>query len=58
MIDIEVIKDGLVEVFHKNGQLQSRENYKDDKKNGLWEYFDEDVYLLKTEVYKDGELIE
>ena len=35
----ETIKDGVVETFYKNGQLESRGNYKDGKQDGLWETF-------------------
>jgi len=40
------------------GQLYWRGNKKDGKKDGLWETFDEDGNLTKTEEYKDGELVE
>ena len=39
----ETIKDGLVEEFYDNGQLEYRGNYKD----GLWEYFDKDEELIE-----------
>jgi len=32
--------------------------YKDGKHEGLWESFDEEGNLTKTEEYKDGELVE
>ena len=35
----ETIKDGLVETFYENGQLESKSNYKDGKPDGLWEVF-------------------
>ena len=42
----EPIKDGLVETFHKNGQLETKGNYKNGEPDGLWEYFDEDGNLI------------
>ena len=51
MIKKENIKDGLVEKFYDNGQLLLRENYKNGKLNGLWEYFDEEGSLIKTEKF-------
>jgi len=38
--------------------LNYRRNYIDGKKDGLWEYFDEDGNLTETKEYKNGELIE
>ena len=33
------MKDGVVETFHKNGQLESRTNYRDGKQDSFWERF-------------------
>ena len=49
---------GLREYFYDNGQLWIRGNFEEDKQVGLWETFDEEGNLIKTENYKDGELIE
>ena len=49
---------GIVEEFHENGQLMGRGNFIDGKREGLFEYFDEDGNLTKTETYRDGELVE
>jgi uncharacterized protein YjbI with pentapeptide repeats len=43
MTDKEEIKDGVVETFHKKGQLQSRGNYKTGKQDGLHEINKENV---------------
>ncbi len=43
----------------ENGQLKHKgnyKNYKEGKKEGLWEYYDEEGNLTKTEEYKDGVL--
>ena len=45
MTDKEEIKDGVVETFHKNGQLLHRRNYKNGNKDSPFEYFDEDGQL-------------
>ena len=42
--------------YHKNGQLKSKENYKDGKVDGLWEYYYENGQLKSKENYKDDEL--
>ena len=44
MTDKEEIKDGLREWFHDNGQLERRGNYKNGKREGLWEYFEDIRY--------------
>ena len=53
----ETIKDGLVEEFYDNGQLEWRANYKDGKLDCLFEWFDENGSLIKTKEYKNGERI-
>ena len=58
MTDKENIKDGVIETFYDNGQLERRGNWKNWEQDGLWEYFDKDGNLTKTEEYKDGELVE
>ena len=45
MIDIEVIKDGVVEELYCNGQLESKRNYNNGKLQGFMEVF-----------YKNGQL--
>ena len=37
------------------GHLLEKGNYKDGKKNGLWEYYHKDGSLNKTETYINGE---
>ena len=46
------------ETFHENGQLEQRANFKDGKREGLWEEFDEDGNLTETRTYRNGVLIE
>ena len=64
MTEKEIIKDGLYEGFHENGQLDVRGNFKNGKNDGLWEYFYKYNFLYKyniltkTEEWKDGELVE
>jgi antitoxin component YwqK of YwqJK toxin-antitoxin module len=41
-------KEGLVEYFHDNGNLQSRGYYLDGAKEGEWEYFDEDGNFTRS----------
>ena len=35
------VKDGLVEEFHKNGNLRSRTEYKNGKEDGIDELYDD-----------------
>ena len=39
MTDKEEIKDGVVETFHENGQLESKGNYNNGEKHGLGKPF-------------------
>ncbi len=44
MTEKETIKyglDGLLEIFHNNGELKYRGNYKIGKRDGPWEWFHE-----------------
>ena len=50
----ETIKDGLVEEFYDNGQLEWRASYKDGKLDGLWEKFYENGQLEEKRNYKNG----
>ena len=43
---------GKTEIFHENGRLESRSNYKDGKLDGLHEEF---YVELLEEFYKNGE---
>jgi antitoxin component YwqK of YwqJK toxin-antitoxin module len=43
---------GIVEEFHENGQLMGRGNFIDGKREGLFEYFDEDGNLTDTRTYR------
>ena len=65
MTDKEEIKDSLVEEFHNNGQLKSRGNYKNGKRDGLWETFywksNNNPFILHGQLwirgnYKDGKI--
>ena len=47
-------KNGVVETYYDNGQLEARANYKDGERNGLRETWDENGKLLESIIYKDG----
>ena len=49
--------DGLYLYYHENGQLIDKGNYKDGLMYGLWEEYDENGTLKKTEIWEMGELI-
>ena len=46
--------DGVVETFYSNGQLESRETYKDGKLDGLREVWDKNGELIESATYKNG----
>ena len=64
----EDIKDGLVEEFYrrsffetileKKPKLRSKQHYKNGKKDGLCEYFDEEGNLTKSETWENGKLVD
>jgi antitoxin component YwqK of YwqJK toxin-antitoxin module len=52
MTEKETIKyglDGLLEIFHNNGELKYRGNYKIGKRDGPWEWFHENGQPKKKE---------
>ena len=48
---------GTVVSFHEDGRLQYRGNFKDGKRDGLLEWFDEEGNLTMTQTWENGELI-
>ena len=48
------MKDGLIEEFYDNGQLERKGNYKDRKREGPWEWYYENGQLEERENYKNG----
>ena len=44
----------VMEYYDKSGQLNTKGNFKDGELDGLWEYFNEDGSLKKTETWKNG----
>ena len=53
---------GIVETFYRKGKskLHYRENYKDGKREGLWENFDRNgnLVITITRTYRNGEVVE
>ena len=47
-------QDGLHEIYHENGKLNSKQNFKNDVRHGLTEQFDQDGQLLKRIKFKKG----
>ena len=47
-------KNGVVETHYDNGQLESRANYKDNKRDGLCEFWFRDGKPMGRVNYKDG----
>ena len=56
--DTNELVTGTVEEFHDNGHLKERGNYIDGVPDGLFEDFDEDGNLTKTETWENGEVVE
>ena len=50
--------DGTYEMYHENGNIQVKGTFINGKYHGLWNFFNEDGSLEKSETYKDGELVE
>ncbi|MBQ8870043.1 MAG: hypothetical protein IJ019_01545 [Alphaproteobacteria bacterium] len=47
--------DGPYQEFFKNSsQVRISGSYKDDKKHGIWKYYDENGNVLTTEFWRDG----
>ena len=50
--------DGNLEEYSFGGQLRLKGNHINGKREGLWEWFNENGSYFKTETYKDGEKID
>ena len=48
------IKDGLFQMFHKNGQIRSEVTYKNDKPISNWTYYDENGEVERIDIYRNG----
>jgi antitoxin component YwqK of YwqJK toxin-antitoxin module len=46
-----------METFHHNGQLKTKNNYKDGKLDGVHEIYHENGYLRHKGNFKEGNLI-
>ena len=53
-VNSETPFDGIAVMYHKNGQLQYKRNYKDGKRDGLTEGYYENGQLQYKVNYKDG----
>jgi antitoxin component YwqK of YwqJK toxin-antitoxin module len=51
-------QEGIWECFYADGNIEIRIPYKEDKRDGIMEWFDKQGNIIKTRVWKDGELIE
>jgi len=54
----EYRKENYFESYHDGHVLRSKGYYKNEKKDGIWKYYDNGGSLTLAEVYKEGELIE
>ncbi|MBL0050736.1 MAG: toxin-antitoxin system YwqK family antitoxin [Bacteroidetes bacterium] len=52
-----VLKQGAWKAFYDNMQIKSEGVWDDDKKNGVFKEYTADGQILKTEVYKNDELL-
>ena len=48
---------GRWQMFHMNGRLYSMGNFSEGKKEGMWEYFDEEGKLNKIQIFEKDVLI-
>ncbi len=55
--DIDGMEDGDSRIWYENGQLKNKGQYLKGAPEGIWLYYNEKGVLIKTEEYKDGELI-
>jgi len=51
-------EEGIWEFFYSNGEIHWRTPYKEGKRDGIEEEFDEQGNIIRTWHWKDGELIE
>jgi antitoxin component YwqK of YwqJK toxin-antitoxin module len=51
-------REGIWEFFYSNGEIHWRTPYKEGKRDGIEEEFDEQGNIIRTWHWKDGELIE
>ena len=47
-------KNGEYIEYYKDGQISSRENYKDNKRDGIWTFYYKNGNKFKEEEYKNG----
>ena len=47
-------KNGVIETYYENGQIKSRTNYKDGKRDGLCESWGAGGKPCSRAIYKDG----
>lgn len=50
-------KRGTWMLFHPNGQLAEEGNFMNNKRNGIFKFYDRKGDLLRLEKYRDGELV-
>ncbi len=48
------VKNGPYTRYHENGALECSGFYKDEKKDGVWKYYDPKGVLIKEEKYSNG----
>lgn len=51
-------REGIWERFYPNGNIYRRTPYKEGKRDGIDEWFDEQGYITETYLWKNGKLIE
>jgi antitoxin component YwqK of YwqJK toxin-antitoxin module len=51
-------QEGIWECFYADGNIHWRTPYKEDKADGIVEWFDKQGNIIKTRLWKDGKLIE
>jgi antitoxin component YwqK of YwqJK toxin-antitoxin module len=54
--NVTQIKHGPYFYYYEGGKLKISGNFKNDKKDGIWKYYDENGKMIKSETYLNGEL--
>ena len=51
------VKSGPYLRYYMGGRLECSGFYRDDRKDSLWKYYNAEGVLLRTEMYRNGEIV-
>ena len=55
--EIEANKITKSEIFHENGVLKEKGILKGDKRDGNWDFFNEEGEYIESKIFKNGEIV-